>query len=109
MARNKRKRNTKEVGTQVDHLDISIDMMARNKRKRQKRKAKEVETQVNNLDISIEEISIEEQFDINDMEWTMSKCKRFLQFVQKNSNATSIKKEPGDENHLFLPKYLDSK
>ena|SRR5256885_7273394 len=54
------------------------------------------------------DIIIKEQFDIDDVGWTKDKCKRFLRFVQKNKK-TRIKKEPGDENHLFLPKYLKLK
>jgi|SRR6266498_6065650 len=53
------------------------------------------------------DISIAEQFDINNEEWIMGKCKRFLRFIQENSTATRIEKELGDENHLFLPKYLN--
>ncbi|GBC05121.1 hypothetical protein RclHR1_06040012 [Rhizophagus clarus] len=54
------------------------------------------------------DISIAEQFDINDKEWSLRKCKQFLKFVQIHPSATSIDKEPNDENHVFLPKYLKS-
>ncbi|CAB4477859.1 hypothetical protein RhiirA1_529248 [Rhizophagus irregularis] len=54
------------------------------------------------------DISIAEQFDINDKEWSLSKCKQFLKVIQNQPSATSIEKEPSDENHVFLPKYLKS-
>ncbi|RIA80683.1 hypothetical protein C1645_838275 [Glomus cerebriforme] len=52
------------------------------------------------------DIPIEQQFDINDKEWTRNKCRRFLRFVQKDLTSSRIEKEPGDENRLFLPKYF---
>src|SRR6266542_5146696 len=52
------------------------------------------------------DISIEEQFDLRDVERTLRKCKQFLRFVQENLTVTRIKKELGDEQHLFLPIYL---
>jgi hypothetical protein len=54
------------------------------------------------------DISIAEQFDINDKEWSLRKCKQFLKFIQIHPTATSIEKEPSDENHVFLPKYFKS-
>ncbi|CAG8637455.1 10894_t:CDS:2 [Funneliformis mosseae] len=52
------------------------------------------------------DISLDEQFDIKNVDWTLSKCKKFLRFVQEKPTETRIKKEPGDGSHLFLPMYL---
>ncbi|CAG8581039.1 16748_t:CDS:2 [Funneliformis mosseae] len=52
------------------------------------------------------DISLDEQFDIKNLDWTYSKCKKFLRFIQDNQNVTLFEKEPGDEEHLFLPMYL---
>lgn len=49
---------------------------------------------------------IAEQFDINDEEWTINKCKQFLRFIQEKPTNTRIEKEKDDENHIFLPKYI---
>ncbi|CAG8497533.1 15963_t:CDS:2 [Funneliformis caledonium] len=52
------------------------------------------------------DVSLDEQFDINNVDWTLSKCKKFLRLVQEKPTETRIKKEPGDGSHLFLPMYL---
>src|ERR1044071_8433108 len=52
-------------------------------------------------------MDIREHFDVYHEEWTLSKCRWFLRFIQKNPTFTRIEKEPGEE-HLFLPKYLTS-
>src|SRR5688572_27864657 len=52
------------------------------------------------------DISLDVQFDINNLDWTLITCKKFLRFVQEKSPDTRIKKEPGDGSHLFLPMYL---
>ncbi|CAG8572386.1 22575_t:CDS:2 [Dentiscutata erythropus] len=43
------------------------------------------------------------------MEWIMGKCKQFLRFIQNNSTANRIKKEPSDENHFFYRNILVDK
>ncbi|CAG8512636.1 hypothetical protein C2G38_2255933 [Gigaspora rosea] len=55
------------------------------------------------------DILIEEQFDIEDEIWTIE-CERFLRSIQNTAahNVTRIEKEPSDEKHCFLPKYLKS-
>ncbi|RIA87045.1 hypothetical protein C1645_807493 [Glomus cerebriforme] len=52
------------------------------------------------------DISIAEQFEIENELWTMYKCKRFLRFIQQSPDATRIKIEQDDEKHKFLPKYF---
>ncbi|GBC32297.1 hypothetical protein GLOIN_2v1480011 [Rhizophagus irregularis DAOM 181602=DAOM 197198] len=49
---------------------------------------------------------VAEQFDINDEEWTINKCKQFLRFIQEKPTNTRIEMEKNDENHIFLPKYI---
>src|ERR1044071_4970436 len=49
---------------------------------------------------------IEEQFDVNNKEWTMGECKRLLRFIQNDPTTTCMSRIEKEPNHLFLPKYL---
>ncbi|CAG8500854.1 9100_t:CDS:2 [Acaulospora colombiana] len=51
-------------------------------------------------------ISIQEEFDTNNVEWSVWKCGRFIRFIQQNPKVNQIEKDPMDE-HKFLPKYLE--